>query len=137
MGERGRTSSKSSRLKNLKRIDPPDDISIEAVVVWDDIVESLPAAHFIKSDYPLLRTFCESYATVQKCFDKLNEQGWIYTDRSGKKHKSKWADILKDQQQIMGLLATKLRVCVSSRQQMSETTVEIKSPNSKRQHLLE
>jgi len=136
MGERGRGSADihSLRLKSAERITPPAEISESAKEVWDSIVNSLPANHFVESDCALLHTYCEAYVNVIIALDKLKTTKWVYKDIKGIEQKSKWIDVLKSQQTAMGLLATKLMICPSSRIDETHSNFLVK-PESKRKDL--
>ena len=137
MGERGIGSKgiHSLRIKSAERISPPPEISGTAREVWENIVASLPANHFIDSDISLLATYCNAYVNVLVAQEKLKEVEWVYLDARGVENRTRWLDILKSQQSTMALLATKLMICPSSRIDETHHNPIIK-PESKRQDLL-
>jgi len=137
MGERGRGSSDlhSLRLRSAERITPPAEISESAKEVWDSIVNSLPANHFVESDCALLHTYCEAYVNCLIALDKLKTAKWVYKDIKGIEQRSKWIDVLKSQQTSMALLATKLMICPSSRIDDIHHNPMVK-PKSKREDLI-
>jgi len=137
MGESGAGSKqlKQLRINSAKRIEPPPSITPAAKEVWAEIVNSLPANYFVDSDISLLHTYCEAYINVMTAQEMLKTVPWVFIDGKGMEQKTKWFDILKNQQSIIGILCTKLRLAPSSRIDETNKNPTIK-PISKRGDLL-
>ncbi len=110
------------------KIKPPNDLTPEAKKVWVKLVNSVPNEQFTESDYPVLATYCEVYATMRNALNMLLIEGYVLEDRWGKPFKNPWAAIANECAGKIPTLAMKLRLSPSSRKK-AEVTHE-KTPSS-------
>jgi phage terminase small subunit len=102
---------------------------------WDTLVNSMPADHFRAGDLPLLRAFCEAYAASLVAEKEIRKNGRYYTDKMGNHKKRPAVADLREQANLMAQLATKLRICASTRSGGRSKPEETK-PKSKREGLM-
>jgi P27 family predicted phage terminase small subunit len=111
------------------KVQPPEDMSLPAKEVWRKLIDSTPNEQFTNSDFPILVTYCETYATMRKALDMMQWEGEILVDRYDKPYKNPWYSIAIETSAKIPNLAVKLRLNPSSRQK-GEVTKE-KAPASK------
>ena len=117
MGERGKGSEgiRDLRLKSTPRVKPPEDISPEAKVFFEEIVNACKPNHFSVSDIPGLKIYCDALVNSAIAQKKLEEVEWVYTDDRGVEKKTEWLGILKNHQTTASNFMVKLGLCPSSR----------------------
>jgi len=108
-GESQMTRSKSPA--NSRKFLPPAPAGLTpaATVLWTSVVRSLPDDYFGAGDLPLLECYCTSYAR-KAAFDRLITDDLYETAPNHPLFKAS-----RDEAAIMASLASKLRLCQSSR----------------------
>jgi len=97
------------------------------------IVDNLPAAHFRRGDYPLLRAYCEAEALHYKATKMIDKEGAVLQGTVIKQNP--WVAIQTQTAHTMSQLATKLRLCANSRLSRGQSGSE-KGKKSKREGLM-
>lgn len=106
----------------------------EAKAKWREIVESLPATHFRRADYELLRAYCEAAALHAKATREVAAEPVLVT-----KHTTKisiWMAVMTATSSTMAQMATKLRLSVSTRISPQKAGNEKPQVQSMRQGLM-
>lgn len=136
MGARGKKSE--SHLSGLpfgeKRPAPQIGMTKAAREKWKKIVASLPATHFRPGDLDLLRAYCEAAALHAKAIKEIELMPVIETEFTVKV--SPWVAVQTATASTMAQMATKLRLCVNSRQTNKQAGYEKETVKSKRKGLM-
>lgn len=109
---------------NRPKVKPPSDLSVMAKKVWEQIINTTPNEQFTDSDFPVLVTYCEVYATMRTALDMMHIEGEVLQDRWGKGYKNPWFSIAQESASKIPMLAMKLRLSPSSRKK-GEVTKEL------------
>lgn len=135
MGARGKKSERHLNVigPNEKRPYPLHGMSKRARELWKNIVNSLPATHFRRADYPLLRAYCEADALHYKSTKAIVKEGAVLSGTVVKQNP--WVSIQTQTANTMSQLATKLRLCVNSRISAKQSGSE-KGKKSEREGLM-
>jgi len=107
-------------------MDPPEHLTVEQVLEWQLIVNSLPADFFRPSDVPLLGSFCVASAFYKAAAKMIQDEGIVLEMDNGRRYPHPAKDMLTSQASAMAQMAVKLRLCPSSR--YSEKTAATKTP---------
>ena len=102
-------------------VKPPSDLSAPAKKIWRKLIATTPNEQFTDSDFPLLATYCEVYATMRKSLDMMHKEGEVMEDRWGKSFKNPWFSISQESASKIPVLAMKLRLSPSSRKKNFST----------------
>lgn len=108
------------------RLAPPDGLDDAERAEWVEIVDSLPASYFRPADIPLLAAYCTARAFYKEAAMQLKRDGLVVAgpDRYNKEGDVIGKDrdyahpatgILVSQASALATLASKLRLCPSSR----------------------
>lgn len=93
-----------------RRPPAPKGMPTRARQLWTDIVATLPADYFTASDLPLLRQYCIASHLAEEAEEAISKDGAVMENRPHPMLK-----VLDAQTASMARLATKLRLCPSSR----------------------
>lgn len=120
------------------KVAPPDDISPQALIVWNRIIETTPNEQFTDSDFPVLVTYCEVYATMRKAMDFMHWEGEVLMDRFDKPFKNPWFSIAQEAAGKIPTLAMKLRLSPSSRKkgEVTKEKAPVSNPTTTLGHLI-
>ena len=122
---RGKKSAEAknviSLIMNKKYPPAPLEMGKDAIALWNNIAESLPADFFRAGDLPLLEAYVVS-ATRKRWVDSMVlDVGMILNDQTP--HPG--LKISRDEATLMASLATKLRLCQSSRTRPESASLNI------------
>ena len=144
MGSRG-PKPDSHRLVEVeglseKRPAPFSGMTVRAKRTWRSIVANLPPTHFRTSDLPLFRAYCEAEALHFEATKGIAKEGAVVTQENfrGKEYTkaNPWVAIQTQTAHTMAQLATKLRLCVSTRLSAWKAASAKTEPVSKRKDLM-
>ncbi|MBW1672153.1 MAG: hypothetical protein JRJ45_00655 [Deltaproteobacteria bacterium] len=106
-----------------KRLSPPFGLNAAEQFVWNEMVNSCDAEHFIPSDVPLMIGFCQSFVQQQRAMEGMKEHDmWILSD-NGKVAAHPSIAIHKSLSGTLSNLAMRLRICPSTRIQQTNKKV--------------
>src|SRR5262249_5468035 len=91
-----------------KRLRPPDSLSESAKAEFIRIVMAEKADHFRKSDLPLLCSYCESAALIERAVRELQQPDVAPSPR--------WLTVWEKANRNLVALSARLRICPQSRQ---------------------
>ena len=91
-----------------KRLKPPDSLSEGAKAEFIRIVMAEKADHFRKSDLPLLCSYCESAALIERAVRELQQPDVAPSPR--------WLTVWEKANRNLVALSARLRICPQSRQ---------------------
>ncbi len=96
---------------------PPRNITPAARKIWKAIAASLPDGHLNDSDIPLFSSYCESLADLENGRAQWREEGsnWTVIHPNGTTGADPMLAAIQRQAGVVATLATKLRLCPSSR----------------------
>lgn len=97
------------------RIAPPEHLTHAQAKQWREIVDSLPADYLRPGDVPLLSAYCCASSYHQQAHALLEAEGMVLTNERGNAQVHPAVAILTAQAANLASLATKLRLCPSSR----------------------
>lgn len=92
-------------------LEPPAALSDPARLAWMQIVSTVDAGHFVRSDGPLLAEYARAIALAQEAHAHIEDQGAV--TMMGKP--SPWLSVLGQQNKSIVALAARLRLCPQSR----------------------
>jgi phage terminase small subunit len=137
MGARGKKPENlyALDLPVKSRPKPPKNLPKRAKAVWKDIVDTLPADHFRKSELPLLVKYCMAEHIYWQAIEKMSDSLTIRTEK-GYELPDTYLIIANKQVQIQTALATKLRICTNARISKAKVAYEKEEPERKRKGLM-
>lgn len=97
------------------RIEPTSELTPEQVLIWNEIVDSLPADFFRPADRPLLAAFCKARSFYNLAAGEMETYGITIEQDNGKRLANPAHQILVTQASAMAQLSVKLRLSPSSR----------------------
>jgi hypothetical protein len=107
MGIRGRKSAEELNLVCIdvqsQRLKPPTELNERETEIFHSVVDSVSPQHFVKSDLPLLVSFCTAYNLSRWHAHELNQ--------GRQDHHKPWLDCTK----LCALLSGRLRLAPSTR----------------------
>lgn len=132
MGARGKKPQSACALELVpkKRPDAPKRLPKVAKAMWKQIVSSLPADHFRRSELPLLEKYCMAEDLYWKAMALMDESMLIITEK-GYTLPDTYLTIANKQVQIQTALATKLRIATNARINNTKAAYEKEPPQSK------
>lgn len=89
---------------------PPAGLSAPEGALFRSLVASVRADHFTSADAPLLAAYCTAAVLERQAAAALAANGAVQGDRP-----SPWLKVHETQAKLLALLATRLRLCASSR----------------------
>src|SRR5215831_20567857 len=101
-----------------KRLRPPDSLSESAKAEFIRIVMAEKADHFRKSDLPLLCSYCESAALIERAVRELQQPDVAPSPR--------WLTVWEKANRNLVALSARLRICPQSRQPNNPTRASAK-----------
>ena len=122
--KRGRQSAASQLTKTLATTrnmpEPPIGLSKDAAALWVSITESLPAEFFRAGDLPLLQSYCISSDRKNLLDAAILKDGITHNGDINPALK-----VSRDEATLMTSLATKLRLCQSSRTRPESASLNV------------
>lgn len=120
MGKRGPTPAGAKKAVVLAMAESsffpaPEEMSAEAIQLWNRIVAAYPQGYFQSGDVPLLQAYCDEYVRRNHAERRLAEQGEVIETATGAVKRNPWHEVLVSSNNTLSQLATKLRLCVNSR----------------------
>lgn len=102
-----------------KRLSPPTGLSAAEQFVWNEMVNSCDAEHFIPSDVPLMIGFCQSFVQQQRAMEQLKVHDLFILSDNGKVAQHPLVAVHKSFSGTVSNLAMRLRICPSTRIQQT------------------
>jgi P27 family predicted phage terminase small subunit len=136
MGARGRKSQADLAVvavDKAQRPEPWPTLSTLEAEHWRGIVKSLPADWFRPADLPLLAAYCKAAAQLDDAYARLATEPAIETNAAGTRVPNPNYRIVDATSSQLARLATKLRLCPSSRYDKQKAATLVKqTPNAAR-----
>ena len=113
-----------------KRISPPNGLSAAEKFVWNEMVNSCDAEHFIPSDVPLMIGFCQTFVQQQRAMEQMKEMPFFIIADNGKVTQHPIVSVHKSLSGTLSNLAMRLRICPSTRiQQTNKAAGSVSTPS--------
>ena len=111
-----------------KRIPPPSGLDAAEKFVWNEMVNSCDAEHFIQSDVPLMIGFCQAFVQQQRAMEQMKDQPMFIMSDNGKVAQHPIVSVHKSLSGTVSNLAMRLRICPSTRIQQTNKKVGSELP---------
>jgi len=113
---------KMDRLRKLtdhEYLKPPDNIPEDQLVIWNQLVKSMPPGFYIEPDRFLIMSFIKCNLLIARCEVHLENEGYVIIDPKSKLVPNPWIAIRNSQNLLMLRLAEKLRITTTVRVESS------------------
>ncbi|MDZ4778262.1 MAG: phage terminase small subunit P27 family [Alphaproteobacteria bacterium] len=100
---------------------PPLSLSEAEAGIWESIMASLPADWFRPSDWPILAAYCQTAVQYEEATTQMREQPLTLMGERRRIYKHPLLAIQHTTTLRLALLASKLRLCPSSRVRIDAT----------------
>lgn len=107
------------------KVEPPPELTEIEREYWWRVVDNVPNDYFNPSDYAILSAYIVMYRTFSEAKAKVDEEGMVIMDPSGKQVINPWAKILSDATGKLSVLTTKVRLCPGARMKNDRTKEKI------------
>jgi len=87
----------------------PTDLTTEQIMIWDEVIKSVPDGHFVQADEPLLRTFVQVTEQLRRAQQRIGKMAV----RKGKV--SAWFAVFERASRMQTSLARALRITANAR----------------------
>lgn len=105
----------------------PEGLTKPAAELWEGIVRSLPTDYFRPGDQPLLQAYCTAYDRKNQIDALIAQEGILINGESHSALKTS-----REEATLLATLATKLRLCQSSRTRADAAELQKSYPTAKK-----